>query len=245
MLAITLGGQMGAGCPEVGGRLARDIGGSYVELSALRHTTRRLNATVEAVVRKELAYGNRWTRFGHTLERWFDNMGRYPVDSTIDGMLWIEPMAHRGSLKKTLPAQISDDDYKAAIFDTAADYARVPNVVLGRRAGCVALREVPDVIHIGLFAPLDARISRTCNRLGIGPGEAREVLRHLERARAGWFDHLGNAHPHDTALYDFTVDCTKFPNEHMASRWIRNVVHEIRFGSTDQMLMSDGYYDVT
>ena len=233
MLPITIGGQMGSGCLEIGTGIARRIDGNYVELAALRKTTRRLDATVEAVVRKELSYGSRLTRIGHMLELWFSYMGRYPGDSIAHEWGYDPPI--EWPAKKTMPAQITDDQYRAAIFETAAEYASGPSVVLGRRAGAVALREVPEVVHVGLFAPLDARIARLATRMGVGSGEAEEALRELERARAAWFDVLGNAHPHDESLYDIAVDPTDFLDDDKAAQRIASTALEMRFGSTEAM----------
>ena len=231
MLPITIGGQMGSGCLEIGTGISKRIGGNYVELAALRKTTRRLDATVEAVVRKELAYGSRLARIGHRLELWISYMGRYPGDPSIHGMVYEPPI--EWPAKKTLPAEISDKDYRAAIHATAAEYASGPSVVLGRRAGVVTLREVPEAVHVGLFAPRDARIVRIANRMGVGPGEAEEVLSDLERARAGWFDHLAGVHPHDKSLYDIAVDATGFADDEHAAERITRMAQEIRYGSVD------------
>ena len=67
MMAVTLGGQAGAGGIEIGPLVARRIDGKYVQKQAIRRVARQLNATVEAVVRKELAFQSRWKRAGHQL----------------------------------------------------------------------------------------------------------------------------------------------------------------------------------
>jgi len=62
MLALTIGGQAGAGGPEIGQLLARSLPARYIQHLAVRRLARRLSATVESVSRKELSFASRRTR---------------------------------------------------------------------------------------------------------------------------------------------------------------------------------------
>ena len=76
MMAVTVGGEAGAGGLEIGKLVAGRIEGQYVQKQAIRRVARQLGSTVEAVVRKELAYHSRLKRMGHKLEVWMTQMGR-------------------------------------------------------------------------------------------------------------------------------------------------------------------------
>ncbi|TDI88135.1 MAG: hypothetical protein E2O75_09530, partial [Chloroflexi bacterium] len=54
VLTITIGGQAGAGGHEIGAAVSRKLGLPLVRTLAIRKLARRLNASVDAVVRKEL-----------------------------------------------------------------------------------------------------------------------------------------------------------------------------------------------
>ena len=85
MLAFTIGGQAGAGAPEIGRKVARELGGRYVEHMALRRLARELGATAEAVTRKELGFCSRKDRFLAALELLFSRIGWYGGDFAADG----------------------------------------------------------------------------------------------------------------------------------------------------------------
>ena len=203
MIAITLGGQPGAGAPEIGSKVAKNLGYRYVEHLALRRLARRLDATAEAVTRKELSFGSRKDRFLQTLELLFSRIGWYGADAAMED-------APSGSQmldgKKRLPAEIGTSDYIQAIHETADEFATEGSLLLVKRAGCVTLRDRPEIMHVGLFAPRDMRVARVSERIGVGTGEAEDVVTGLEHARAAWFNKIGEADPQDPDLYDLTYN---------------------------------------
>ncbi|GEM_PF-374513 len=203
MIALTLGGQAGAGALEVGNVLAKSLDARYIRHLALRRIARRLSATADAVSRKELSFASRWRRAVAMLESVMNRMGYYACDPSgfpIHPSLYVE----RPKLK-TFPAEISDREYVTAVYDTAAEFASEGDLVLVKRAGPVTLRRFPQIVHVGLFASRDFRVARMARRLGAGVNEATEALAALEVARRAWFRKLGGTDPEDPALYDMTV----------------------------------------
>ncbi len=200
MFTLTVGGQAGAGGPEVGLILARSMDARYVRHLAVRRLARRLNATVEAVSRKELSFANRWQRVLATLETAFLRMGYFAYD----------PAGALGSAgayvdlpgTRTSPGEISDGEYVNAVYKTAEELASEGNIVLVKRAGSLTLKGFPEVINIGLFAKRDARVARMATRLGVGIADATDALAALERARQAWFERLGGGDPADPSHYD-------------------------------------------
>ncbi len=200
MLTLTVGGQAGAGGPEVGLMLARHLNARYVRHLAVRRLARRLDATVDAVSRKELSFSNRWQRVIATLETAFLTMGYYSYDPA--GVL-----ASAGAYAdlpgtRTSPGEISDGEYVKAVYETAAELASEGNVVLVKRAGSLTLKRFPEVVNVGLFARRDARVARMAKRLGVGMADATDALAALERARQAWFVRLGGGDPADPRTYD-------------------------------------------
>ena len=206
MKALTLGGQAGAGAPEIGSRIARTLGFRYVEHLALRRLARRLDATAEAVTRKELAFGSRKDRFLQYLELVFSRFGWYGADFSVGGAASTEYMDEMLDPKKRLPAEISTGEYIDAIHETADEFAQEGSLLLVKRAGVLTLKDMPDIAHVGLFAPRNLRVSRVSSRMNVGTGEAEDIVTGLEHARAAWFDAIGEADPADPALYDLTFD---------------------------------------
>ena len=123
MKVLTLGGQTGAGAPEIGSKIARTLGYKYVEHLALRRLVRRLDATAEAVTKKELAFGSRKSRFLQQLELMFARFGWYGADMAMGEVPSAEYIFEMLDSKKRMPAEISTDEYMDAIRQTAHDFA--------------------------------------------------------------------------------------------------------------------------
>ena len=116
MTVITVGGQVGAGAPEIGARLAAALGVDYVERLASRMVAARLKATAEAVWLKESRYFGWRDRVTGFLDRWVASMGTYGWSSEPWGnaMFLEDPyyraaLAHRPELR-TSPHHIPDDE---------------------------------------------------------------------------------------------------------------------------------------
>ena len=217
MTAVTVGGQAGAGGIEIGRIVANDIDGTYVQKQAIRRVARQLDASVEAIVRKELAYHSRWKRIGHRLEVWMTQMGR-----TWAGDPWGTPATmaidldatNQNTTRRELPGEISDDEYKTAVFENAVRYLEEGgNIVLAHRAGCLTLKDHPDAVHVGLFAPKARRIERVAWRYDLGTSDAEDWVETMDAARAAWFRELADTDPTDRSIYDLAVDVTEYDND--------------------------------
>jgi cytidylate kinase len=203
MLALTVGGQAGSGGLEIGYVLAGGLNARYVRHLAVRRLARRLNATVDAVSRKELSFASRWQRLVAAAESAFLRMGYYGYDPT--GGMALTRIAMVAPDVRTSPGDISDREYVDAVYETAAQFASAGDIVLVKRAGSLTLKRFPEVVHIGLFASKDARTARMARRLGVGMADAADALAGLERARRAWFQRLGGDDPADPALYDIRL----------------------------------------
>ncbi len=230
MLAFTIGGQAGAGAPEIGRQVAAELGGRYVEHMALRRLARELGATAEAVTRKELGFCSRKDRFLAALELLFSRIGWYGADFAADGYPAVQYMLDKPDVK-TLPAEISDDEYLAGVYETAHSFIAEGNdLILVKRAGCLTLRDKPGVVHLGLFSPWASRVRRMSQRLGVGILDAEDIVRGLENARAGWFTKISGADPSDPDLYTLRFDTgDKMSDEQVAQRAVSSAL-EMRFG---------------
>ena len=230
MLAFTIGGQAGAGAPEIGRQVAAELGGRYVEHMALRRLARELGATAEAVTRKELGFSSKKDRFLATLELLFSRIGWYGADFSAGGYPAVQYMLDKPDVK-TLPAEISDEEYLAAVHETAHSFIAEGNdLILVKRAGCLTLKDKPGVVHLGLFSPRASRVRRVSQRLGVGILDAEDIVRGLENARAGWFTKISGADPSDPDLYTLRFDTgDEMSDEQVAQRVVSSAL-EMQFG---------------
>ena len=231
MLAFTIGGQAGAGAPEIGRKVARELGGRYVEHMALRRLARELGATAEAVTRKELGFCSRKDRFLAALELLFSRVGWYGADFAADGYPAVPYMLDRPDVKM-LPAEISDKEYVAGVYRTAHSFINEGNdLILVKRAGCITLKDQPGVVHLGLFSPWASRVNRMANRLGVGVSDAEDIVLGLEKARAGWFTKISGTDPSDPDLYTLRFKTgDNVSDEQVAQRAVSSAL-EMRYGS--------------
>lgn len=225
MVAVTVGGQAGAGGIEIGQIVAKQLDATYVQKQAIRRVARELDATVDAVVRKELAYYSRWKRFGHQLEAWLSQMGRtWAGDAWSSAGIYTTQMV-TDSEKRDLPGLISDDEYKTTVFTVAERYLSEGNVVLAHRAGCLTQEHRDKAVHVGVFAPKENRIARVSYRYRIGNQEAEEWVNTMDQARAAWYQHLADKDPHDRSIYDIAIDITDIGDD-AAAEIVSNAARE-------------------
>lgn len=228
MMAVTVGGEAGAGGLEIGRLIAKRIDGQYVQKQAIRRVARQLDASVEAVVRKELAYHSKWKRVGHQLEVWLTHLGR-----TWAGDLWSAPAPHimevTSSTRKELPGEISDSDYKQAIFDNAERYLSEGNIVLTHRAGCLTLKDRNEAVHVGLFATKELRVARVAWRYRIGNSDAQDWVETMDSAREAWFKELADEDPHDRSIYDIAIDVNRLSDDEQTALSVSEAAMERRF----------------
>ena len=222
MVTVTVGGQAGAGGLEVGPHIAGLIEARYVHHLALRKIARRLNATVSAVVHKELNFSSGWATFLSHLEV---ALNRTPWHGMHPAAMPIFTWPVEAPDRKEFAGEISDRDYVSAAYETAAELANQGRLVIAKRAGCLTLRDMPHAVHVGLFASKHSRVLRMADRLDLGYLDASQVLASLEKARKAWFHKLGGTEPDDPTLYDVRVS-TDFDRSDLQSA--RRVLEAVR-----------------
>ncbi len=204
MLTITIGGQSGAGAHEIGAKVSKKLGLPLVRTLAIRKLARRLDASVDAVVRKELSFGSKRIRFANALEYGLYRSAMYGWDPhlTVDFGFWSDTE----STKRYLPDQIGTDEYRDAFYAISDDLRSMGDTVVVKRGGCLNLTNDPGVVHVGIFAPRDHREQRIARRLRVGAGEAAKLVRRFDNDRRAWFAKLAGTEPEDRSLYDIVLD---------------------------------------
>jgi cytidylate kinase len=229
MLTITIGGQAGAGGHEIGAEVSRKLGLPLIRTLAIRKLARRLDASVDAVVRKELAFGSKRIRFANALEYGLYRSAMYGWDPhlAVDFGFW----SPNDSSKRYLPDQISTNEYRDAFYATADDLRTLGDSVVVKRGGCLNLTDSPGVVHVGIFAPRDQRDRRLANRLRIGIGEASKLVRRFDNDRRAWFSKLADTEPEDRNLYDIVldVDHNDMSDSEIATQIVRESI-QVKYG---------------
>ena len=223
MLTITIGGQTGAGGHEIGAAVSRKLGLPLVRKLAIRKLARRLDATVDAVIRKELAFGSRRIRIANALEYGLYRSSMYGWDPhlAVDFGFWREAP----DAKRYLPDQIGTDEYRNAFYATSDDLRSLGDSVVVKRGGCLSMTDTPGVVHVGVFAPREHREHRLARRLRVGAGEAAKLVRRFDNDRRAWFAKLANTEPEDRSLYDIVLTVDDNSSDHeLADKLVRQAM---------------------
>ena len=232
MLTITIGGQAGAGGHEIGAEVSRKLGLPLIRTLAIRKLARRLDASVDAVVRKELAFGSKRIRFANALEYGLYRSAMYGWDPhlAVDFGFWSDS----DPSKRYLPDQISTDEYRDAFYAISDDLRGLGDSVVVKRGGCLSLTDTPGVVHVGIFAPRHQRERRLAKRLRIGAGEAAKLVRRFDNDRRAWFSKLADTEPEDRNLYDIVLDVDhEISDSEIADTVVRESI-QIKYGDEAQ-----------
>lgn len=236
MLTITIGGQAGAGGHEIGAEVSRKLGVPLVRTLAIRKLARRLNASVDAVVRKELAFGSKRIRFANALEYGLYRSAMYGWDPhlAVDFGFWSD----FDSKKRFLSGQISTEEYRDAFYAISDDLRSVGDSVIVKRGGCLSLNDSPGVVHVGMFAPREHRERRLAKRLRVGVGEAAKLVRRFDNDRRAWFAKLSDSEPEDRSLYDIVLNVGGDASDSdIADKLVREAI-QVKYGEGIQPVPS-------
>jgi cytidylate kinase len=214
MPVITINGPIGSGPVPVGQIVSRMLELNFVDRLIFRDAARLIGKPIGALINKE----QRVVRFRDRLSSFLQTMLERSAMSGVSG----EPYFGRGI--ETLPPEVYSEmagesavatlkvEDKAFIEATTAvvkDLHQQGNVVILGRGANVILADTPDVIHVGLLAPLDVRAETMMEREHLGREEAEEFAEELERARVAFFRKFFKVHPNDPSLYHIMLNMGK------------------------------------
>ncbi|HEV7209551.1 MAG TPA: cytidylate kinase-like family protein [Mycobacteriales bacterium] len=190
MLTVTLSAAYGAGGSYVGPRLAEQLG--------LRFLDRAIPAAVAGQLGVELAEAVAHDgRSEHGFGRLLTAIGRVP-SATLGGLTGFLP-----------PDQLTDEtvfaEHTARLLREVADDTGA--VILGR-AAAVVLAGRPQVLHVRMSGPPEARAKQASRLRGVDLDTTRTRLRDNDAAREAYVKNLYGRDPRDPALYHVVLDST-------------------------------------
>ena len=216
MAVVTLDGQIGAGAPEVGRRVAKMLAYDFHDRLLLAGVSRRVGATVEALEASEQRMHVRSDRIWSFLERVMTGMA---LSGAASEPFFCAPLSHlmprtwdeSATDPKTSPREVRPEHLAEALGDHIRAVAASGDAVIVHRAGCLELRDEPATLRVGLFAPWEERVRRLLMREGMKHiEEAERALVERERSQIAYFKEFHSADPHDRSLYDLSIDTSAF-----------------------------------
>jgi len=206
MPVITINGPVGSGPIEVGQMVGQLLSINYVDRMVFAEAAKLVGSPVGALIEKE----QRVVRFRDKLGRFLQTMLERSAVAGVSG----EPYFGRGI--EMLPAEtyielagdpssstqrVNDKAFIEATTAVVTDLAKAGDVVIIGRGANMMLADVPGVVHIGMWAPLDVRVQTAMDREHFSRQEAEKYVEELEQARLTFFRKFFKVNPSDPSLY--------------------------------------------
>ncbi|MDA1279416.1 MAG: cytidylate kinase-like family protein [Chloroflexi bacterium] len=193
MSVITVDGQIGAGGPELGKRVARMFDFDYVDRLALP------KAVIDTANGTPPRFADRFWKIVERAVSGFalGNSAGDPYFNTPEEVLLPLTWDSEG------PTTAHSRGSEPASFDTLFDLGKT---VLVHRAGCLMAGD-RSALKVGLFASWDDRVGRVMQREGLkSVSAATDAIKRREKLQLEYFGDIHGVQPDDPGLYDITID---------------------------------------
>ena len=229
MYAITLGGMSGGGARDIGPLVAQKLEADYVDRIFLSNIAKEVGATVEALHQREEKLPTRTERWTQVLQRLLErsavtgSAGDPYFGPGITALLTEEyedmpqPTITRGH-------EVEDEVYIEAIESTMKEMAADGDVVFVGRGGHVILKEMTNVLRVGIVASLEDRVETIMTRESIGKEEAISTLDQRDLARRHFFKKFFELdNPDNPDLFHFTINTSEMSTDHAVDIVVENL----------------------
>ena len=229
MYTITLGGMSGGGARDIGPIVAQKLKADYVDRIFLSNIAKDVGATVEALYQIEEKLPSRSEKWIHVVQRLLErsavtgSAGDPYFGPGITALLTEEyedipqPTITRGH-------EVEDDVYIEAIESTMKEMAADGDVVFIGRGGHVILKDMPNVLRVGVVASFEDRVKTLMTREDIDRDKAIVTLEQRDQARKYFFKkYFELDEPDNPNLFHFTINSSEMSTNYAAEMIIQNL----------------------
>ena len=229
MYTITLGGMSGGGARDIGPMVAQKLKADYVDRIFLSNIAKDVGATVEALHQREEKLPSRSEKWIHVIQRLLErsavtgSAGDPYFGPGITALLTEEyedipqPTITRGH-------EVEDDVYIEAIESAMKEMAADGDVVFIGRGGHVILKDMPNVLRVGVVASLEDRVKTLMARESIDSDKAIVTLEQRDQARKYFFKkYFELDEPDNPNLFHFTINSSEISTNYAAEMVIQNL----------------------
>lgn len=229
MYTITLGGMSGGGARDIGPIVAQKLKADYVDRIFLANIAKDVGATVEALHQREEKLPSRSEKWIHVIQRLLErsavtgSAGDPYFGPGITALLTEEyedipqPTITRGH-------EVEDDVYIEAIESAMKEMAADGDVVFIGRGGHVILKDMPNVLRVGVVASLEDRVKTLMDREAIDSDNAIVTLEQRDQARKYFFKkYFDLDEPDNPNLFHFTINSSEISTNYAAEMVIQNL----------------------
>ena len=211
MPVITINGPIGSGAVPIGHIVADQLHLDFVDRLVFTQAARLVGTPVGALIDKE----QRVNRFRDRLGRFIQTMLERSAVSGVSG----EPYFGRGleslppetymelvgEAEATTP-KVDDQAFIEATTSVLRDVQRKGNAVIIGRGAQFILVDLPEVMHVGLLAPVDMRVETMMQREHFDRDEAQGYVEELDQARIAFCRKFFKANPDEPNLYHMMLN---------------------------------------
>lgn len=195
MTVITMAGLAGGGPRSLGPVVAQKLGADYVDRLILTNVARHVGATVEALHQREERAPTRGERFSRILQRILERSavsgaGGDPYFGPSVAAFLTEEYEDLPQPTITKGHELEDEAYIEGIRKVMRELAAGGNVVIVGRGSHVILRDVPNVLRVGVVARYDDRVATIMERERIDRRQAEKTMAARDQARAHYFKRI-------------------------------------------------------
>lgn len=229
MYTITLGGMSGGGARDIGPIVAQKLKADYVDRIFLSNIAKDVGATVEALHQREEKLPSRSEKWIHVIQRLLErsavtgSAGDPYFGPGITALLTEEyedisqPTITRGH-------EVEDDVYIESIESAMKEMAADGDVVFIGRGGHVILKDMPNVLRVGVVASLEDRVKTLMAREAIDSDKAIVILEQRDQARKYFFKkYFELDEPDNPNLFHFTINSSEISTNYAAEMVIQNL----------------------
>ncbi|MDE0744533.1 MAG: cytidylate kinase-like family protein [SAR202 cluster bacterium] len=229
MYTITLGGMSGGGARDIGPIVAQKLKADYVDRIFLSNIAKDVGATVEALHQREEKLPSRSEKWIHVIQRLLErsavtgSAGDPYFGPGITALLTEEyedisqPTITRGH-------EVEDDVYIEAIESAMKEMAADGDVVFIGRGGHVILKDMPNVLRVGVVASFEDRVKTLMAREAIDSDKAIVILEQRDQARKYFFKkYFELDEPDNPNLFHFTINSSEISTNYAAEMVIQNL----------------------
>ncbi|MGB8646688.1 MAG: cytidylate kinase-like family protein [Anaerolineae bacterium] len=124
------------------------------------------------------------------------------------------------------PSPRASKAYHQAISQVMLELVSEGNVVIIGRAGQVILRDLPNILHVRVIAPLALRVERLTARYGISPAAAAAQIEASDHYRRNYLKRFYHVRWEDPELYDLVVNTAQLDCASAAEIVVAAVPHQ-------------------
>ena len=222
MTVVTLAGLAGAGPRSLGPMVAQRLEADYVDRLILTNVARQVGATVEALHEREERPPTKGERFSRLLQRILERSavsgaGGDPYFGPGVAAFLTEEYEDLPQPTITKGHELEDEAYIEAVHTVLEEMAESGNTVIVGRGSHVILRDLPNVLRVGVVSEYEDRIITIMNRERLSREEAESTVAARDAARAYYFQRfLGLENPDAPDLFHMVVNVSEIGLDYAA-----------------------------